>query len=192
MLTKNELRAATIAKRNQLTGFDFDLKSRLVFERAHKIKQFQLAQRVHVYVATGNEVPSMAFIEYALGIGKEVYVPVVVAQNPLLQHVQVFWHTQWHSGAYGIQEPVLNESSVYQNAEYFDSQSAIIVPVVAFDKHCNRLGYGKGYYDRFLSNTQATRLGIAYECQLVPEIPAEVHDVPLHAVATEERLYVRQ
>lgn len=68
----------------------------------------------------------------------------------------------------------------------------IFVPVVAFDSVCHRIGYGGGWYDRFLANQpQALKIGLAYEMQKVQLIPAEAHDVPLDMVVTEKAVYMR-
>ena len=60
----------------------------------------------------------------------------------------------------------------------------IIVPGVAFDRHGNRCGRGKGFYDRFLAKTQATTIAVCFDCQLVDELPVEPHDVPAHYVVS--------
>ena len=66
----------------------------------------------------------------------------------------------------------------------------IIVPAVAYDRQGNRIGRGKGYYDRLLSRTKALRIGVAYDFQLVDEIEAEPHDIPVDIVITETGTYI--
>ncbi|MDE6243728.1 MAG: 5-formyltetrahydrofolate cyclo-ligase, partial [Muribaculaceae bacterium] len=65
----------------------------------------------------------------------------------------------------------------------------IVVPAVAYDRRGNRLGRGKGYYDRLLATTKASKIGVAYEFQVVDDIPAESHDVPVDIVITENGIY---
>ena len=62
----------------------------------------------------------------------------------------------------------------------------IIVPAVAFDRNGNRLGRGKGFYDRLLQTTSATKIGVGYDFQLIEEIPAEPHDIPMDMVITQK------
>ena len=188
-MTKQEIRAAALERRASIDSADRSLWDQLIFERAHKHRAFQIASCVHVYRSTAEEVQTLPFIEYALGIGKEVYVPITPESGADLAHCRVTWRTQWQPGRFGILEPIPESAADVVGAEHFDPTTAVIVPMVAFDKTCHRLGYGKGYYDRFLVQTKAVAIGIAYQCQLVPSIAAEPHDVPLAAIATQECWY---
>jgi 5-formyltetrahydrofolate cyclo-ligase len=96
----------------------------------------------------------------------------------------------WRQGAFGIREPIPDapEDIVTFHA-FFGSETAIIVPLVAFDQTCARIGYGKGYYDRFLAESAAAKIGIAYELQKVQTVPVFEHDIALDAIATQERWY---
>lgn len=188
-MSREELRASLIERRAAIEPADRSLWDQLIFERAHKHRAFQIATRVHVYRSTPEEVQTMPFIEYALGIGKEVYVPITPELGEDLQHCRVSWRTQWTPGRFGILEPVPESEQDLVPAEHFDQSTAVIVPLVAFDKTCHRLGYGKGYYDRFLARAQATPIGVAYQCQLVQDVSAKPHDVALAAIATQECWY---
>ncbi len=174
-----------------------ELADRQVFERAHKLDAFQLATCVHIYRSVGDEVDTWPFLEYAWGIGKTVYVPVSAPEG--LRHVRVTRDTTWRAGAYGIPEPDRSEDervgiqplNLEPDTQTIpETVTLVIVPVVAFDKACNRIGYGKGYYDRFLVATNAMTMGLAYECQKADTIPVEAHDVALSCVATEQRWYI--
>jgi 5-formyltetrahydrofolate cyclo-ligase len=190
-MTKSDLRTTLLDQRSAITPDDRGLWDQMIFERAHKHKAFQNASRVHVYRSFGHEVETTPFIEYAWGIGKDVYVPIVPPGIGVLHHCRVTWHTKWREGAFGIMEPVIEDGqNLVTDPSFFGDDSAIIVPLVGFDRQCHRLGYGKGYYDRFLADTTATAIGIAYEVQRVPSVGAQAHDVPLHCVATNERWYV--
>jgi 5-formyltetrahydrofolate cyclo-ligase len=126
-----------------------------------------------------------ALFEYAWVTGKRTIVPVVVGDD--LVHVEVDKRTTWMTGAFGIREPVEREQVV----DLRDEQGLVVyVPLVAFDTHCHRIGYGKGYYDRLLSSISAVSIGLAYECQRVDTVLHEPHDVQLNCVVTEHRLYV--
>ncbi len=186
-MTKAELRKTALQTRKSITVEQRAHASMVIFERAHKHPAFQLAKRVHVYHATEDEVPTSMLMEYAWSTGKDVFVPVTGSEHRLF-HVHVTRDTQWESGEFGIAVPVDRTKAV--PASSFMESDVVIVPVVAFDSMCNRLGYGRGYYDRFLSQTTAFRLGIAFECQKCPVIPVDETDVPLSAIATEERWYV--
>lgn len=188
-MTKSEIRQQIIDVRSSLLPESRGLSDQLIFERAHKHKVFQRARLVHVYRSTPEEVQSMPFIEYAWAIGKTVAVPRVNRENGRLEHVVVDHHTRWEAGAFGILEPARADGDRSLDDAEFTATDAVIVPLVAFDRDCHRIGYGKGYYDRFLAAIPAVKIGIGYECQRVHAIPHEPHDIQLDAVATEERWY---
>jgi 5-formyltetrahydrofolate cyclo-ligase len=188
-LTKQEIRSAAIERRASIEVQDRGLWDQLIFERAHKHRAFQIASCVHVYRSTAEEVQTMPFIEYAWGIGKEVYVPITPDSGDELLHCRVTWRTRWQAGRFGILEPVVELDEDLVPAEHFGPNTAVIVPLVAFDRTCRRLGYGKGYYDRFLTRARTTAIGIAYQSQLAADVAAEPHDVPLAAIATQECWY---
>lgn len=185
-MTKEELRKEVRKRRDDISAELRSLYNLQIFERAHKHKSFQLARRVHIYCSLPSEVETAPFIEYAWGTGKEVFAPVMSGKSDLV-HVRITPDTQWKVNALGIREPV--GEHVAQHSNCFDEKDCVIVPLVAFDKSCHRLGQGGGFYDRFLAETNARRLGIAYECQRVPEVPILVHDITLDGIATEERWY---
>ncbi len=190
-MTKTEQRQHILTLRSAIDPADRLLWDQLIFERAHKHRAFQLARRVHVYRSVRDEVETLPLIEYAWGIGKDVYVPVVPPGSTTMRHCKVTWRTSWREGSFGILEPDnANPEDYVDDASLFDEHAAIIVPLVGFDRTCNRLGYGKGYYDRFLREARATSIGIAYEVQRAMTIDTGDHDVPLHCVATQERWYV--
>ena len=188
-MTKNEIRETIIAKRKNIAEGDRNLWDQLIFERAHKHNAFQLAHSVHVYCSMPEEVESTPFIEYAWGIGKDVYVPVS-GPNGVLTHCRITWRTQWSTGPFGIREPIPDSpDNIITDHSFFGQGAAIIVPLVAFDQSCARLGYGKGFYDRFLAQATAAKIGVAYELQRVGKVPTVEHDIALDAIATQERWY---
>ena len=186
MKRKAEIRTQALQRRALITPDARQLADRQVFERAHKLDAFQLATNVHIYRSVRDEVDTWPFFEYAWGIGKTVYAPVSTPSG--LHHVLVTRDTSWRPGLYGIPEPVTTDEPI---AETVTSDiTVVIVPVVAFDKSCNRIGYGKGYYDRFLASISTMSMGLAYDCQISEQVPAEAHDVALSCVATDQRWYI--
>ena len=81
-------------------------------------------------------------------------------------------------GSFNILEPTGND---IVNPKIID---LIILPGVAFDKKGNRCGRGKGFYDRFLSNTEAATIAVCFDCQLVESLPVEPHDIPAQNIVT--------
>jgi 5-formyltetrahydrofolate cyclo-ligase len=193
MTSKQSLRSQLIAGREAINSEQRLLFNQLIFERAHKTRAFQLARTVHVYRNLANEVATMPFLEYAWATGKRVVVPCMSTKHPsAMVHVCVTNTTLWQQGALGIDEPTSWLPQEEVHPEEFDATTCILVPLVGFDKACHRLGYGKGLYDAFLAQTTgAVAIGLAYELQRVDgELPREEHDVALHAVVTNERVYL--
>jgi len=89
-------------------------------------------------------------------------------------------------GYMGILEPDIINKALLPVDEY---SGLCIVPGVAFDKNCNRIGYGKGFYDRFFSVYKIKNVGLAFECQIVDKIQSEENDFSLDLVITEENKY---
>ena len=189
-MTKEELRKEALEKRRSIVAEERDVLNMRIFDRAHKVSAFQLAQRVNIYRSMPDEVDTRLFFEYAWGIGKEVYSPFLLLQTTMM-HAPVTRDTVWVQGPLGVLQPQINDPAVLLASEQFDERSAVITPLVAFDAQCNRIGFGKGFYDRFFSVSTAASIGLGYECQRVSTIPANEHDMHLDCIASEERLYRR-
>lgn len=138
---------------------------------------------VHLYTAMllRNEIDTETLAIRLLRTGKQVAVPVMSFENRSLSHFLVTEQTLWRTNRWGVTEPINGEPV---NPDAFE---LIVVPMVAADVRCNRLGYGKGYYDTFLAETKALTVGLCFECCLFDDIPCEPHDVRLNHVITEQR-----
>ena len=134
--TKHELRTKTLEAREALDPDVRSLRDRLIFQRAHKDRVFQLASLVHVYRNSVFEVETTMFIEYAWGIGKEVAVPRVISDTQF-ESVLVTRSTTWERDQFGILNPV---DGTVVPASDFSKQNAAIVPLTCFDQQRNRIG----------------------------------------------------
>ncbi|MCH8487603.1 MAG: 5-formyltetrahydrofolate cyclo-ligase [Candidatus Cyclonatronum sp.] len=139
--------------------------------------------RIHLYSAMllRNEIDTETLAIRLLRAGKEIAVPVMSFESRTLTHFLVDEGTRWATNRWGVSEPL---NGIPVNPDTF---GLIVVPMVAADVHCNRLGYGKGYYDNFLKNTTALKVGLCMECCIFEQIPSEPHDVRLNHVITENR-----
>ena len=141
--------------------------------------RFQTAQIVLMYHSLPDEVDTHAFIEKWCK-QKTVLLPVVIGNELELRLFQNA--NELTTGAFGIAEPT---GKVFTN---FNSIDLAIIPGMAFDRQGNRLGRGKGYYDRLLPKlTNAYKIGICFPYQLVEEVPTEETDVSMHKVITINR-----
>ena len=174
-MDKNTLRKMIQEKRNALSKQEVMQKSKIIEEKTVPF----LKGTVALYKAFQNEVcinNLQAFVsQYAL--------PVTKKKEPLRFYI-CNETTKFKTSSYGIEEPI---DGILCDALQFD---IMVIPIVGFDENCNRLGYGKGYYDAYLKQTNALKIGVAYECQKVDRIPVESYDVPLDMIITESNIYI--
>lgn len=172
-----------LTERNQLSAEERSGCSRAIAEHLWRMPEYLQATALHAYLPIHNEVNTCPLIERAWQEGKTVIVPVVVAGDPELHHRVFLPNTRVVAGQYGILEPATGE--IMSTLKLPRHGMIVLVPLVAFDRQLYRIGYGKGYYDRFLSQIQAVRIGLAYSFQFVEHFEHNQHDVQLDAVVTE-------
>jgi 5-formyltetrahydrofolate cyclo-ligase len=195
-MTKSTQRKQLKARRNQLSKAELDTRSQAIIARILRLPVWNTSQIVHCYCAFGSEVATERVITRAFEAGKRVIVPITPSNAPTLLHAEIFPTTRFIPDSFGIPTPEYDASTIVNPVSVFTPQDCIIVPLLGFDEHCYRLGYGKGHYDRFLAEVfadtpQITTLGLAFECQRVESIITEAHDVPLSIICTEERVVSR-
>lgn len=141
------------------------------------------ARIVGLYANFRGEVPTARLGLLLCRAGKSVAFPAVARAERRLVFRRVVHRRQLAAGTYGIREPLPDCPPVAPRA-----LDLVVVPGVGFDRRGYRLGYGAGYYDRFLRTLRPDcfKVGLAYACQVVPILPAEAHDLRLDAVVTEE------
>jgi 5-formyltetrahydrofolate cyclo-ligase len=158
-----------------------------------------MASALHIYSSFGDEFPTDALRRAAFAEGKRVFAPVTPPDgSPYLFHVEIFPDTRFIPDSFGIPTPVSAAGAAPLALEELLCTAApdlVITPLLGFDAALHRIGYGKGYYDRFLSELRRRSLppgapfivGVAfYEAQFWnAPLPAEAHDVPMDCVATE-------
>ena len=176
--------------RNTIKEMRLALKKEEVKERSEacvsKVLQFPElieAKTVCVYMPTGNEIDTTEIIRYCKENGKRLAAPRV--NGDTMEFYYFTDETDMEQGAYDIWEPTGTEAVE-------DEESLVIMPGVAFDLSCNRIGYGKGYYDRYLSaHPRMKKVALAYDFQIVGRIKREVHDVRPDVVVTESRVIMK-
>jgi 5-formyltetrahydrofolate cyclo-ligase len=140
---------------------------------------------IHCYLAFRSEATTAQLIEQLIGRGIKVIVPWVESDGELSHH-QLLSLDGLSEGPYGLPHPSRNE---FQET---DSIEAVMLPLSAFDRAGNRLGYGKGFYDRFLQKLPAKtrRIGLAFAIQEAEHIPAMDHDQKLDMIVTENEIII--
>ena len=177
---KAELRAALLEARGAILPAVRETLSAAICGRALVLPVFRAAGTVHAYVGVASEVRTLPLLEAAWGAGKRVVCPRIGIgarlEGRLVRSVE-----DLVAGPRGLREPDPDTTALVP-AEEID---LVVVPAVGFDRHGARLGFGGGYYDRFLSTTDASRLGLAFSLQIVDRIPQGPGDEPVHWIVTE-------
>ena len=130
------------------------------------------------YIAMSGEVETKEMIQKAKKLGKIIAVPVCVKNRTSLRPALFVSHAHLRKGPYGVSEPAVNRFIDLKDLDL------VITPGVAFDKKGNRLGSGKGYYDRFLSKIpkDTPSIGLAYSLQILPAVPTNSSDISVTKV----------
>jgi 5-formyltetrahydrofolate cyclo-ligase len=185
MNMKDILRKSILKKRNALSASEVLEKSTRIKKRIFEMELFKNAQNILFYVSYGNEVYTHNMIKESFMLGKRVVVPKSISDdNSLTLSILNNWNNL-ELGEYNILEP--RKDSI----EEIDigSIDLIIVPGVVFDKEGNRIGHGKGYYDRLLKDYQdIPTIGLAFGFQIVEYIISEKHDKKIDIIITEDRI----
>jgi len=178
MLTKAQIRSKILLKLKTQKEEDRNRKSKLIQDKLLRNKVFRKAKIVMFYIAFGGEVNTEEMIREAKKIGKLICVPICRKDKEIMQPAILEDHAKLKVGPYGVWEPV---AETLVKPEDLD---LVITPGLAFDKKGNRLGRGKGYYDRFLSklSDRAPSIGLAFDFQILPLIPTTSHDVSVNKV----------
>lgn len=185
--TRQKTRKQVLAKRDQLQAAERHEKSRAIEEKLWRLFEMENWKTLFVYVSFRSEVETLGLIQRCLEHGLRVAVPLVDHSNSTMIPLQVNDPDRdLKPGYYSIPEPDPLKASRIDGKEI----DAVILPGSVFDTEGGRLGYGGGYYDRFLVNDapQACRIGLAFELQIVPVVPLEPHDQRLDYLVTEKRI----
>jgi len=190
ILNRNQLRKKILAARDQLSPVKQIKKSARITEKLLTIKKVQKAGIFFVYMNFRSEVQTMDMINNCLNQGKIITIPLTQVNRLGLLAVRITDpQRQVKPGYCSIPEP---DSSLLPGAVFAPGMiEVVIVPGSVFDRSGGRLGYGGGYYDRFLDQEahEALRIGLAYNLQLVEQVPVEPHDQFMDFIVTERKIY---
>ena len=179
-MEKTAIRHKIKELRRMLTELEKESAAAEVFARLEKTAAVVLADRILMYHSLPDELSTRTFLK-KWGSRKHFYLPRV---NGVNLEILPYEESRLELGAFHIEEPTGDNIADPEEIEL------VVVPAVAYDRRGNRLGRGKGFYDRFLASTKATKIGVGYEFQLLDEIPAEAHDVPMDMVITQNTTVV--
>lgn len=179
-MEKSEIRRKIKAMRSMLLESEKMAAADEVFARLEQTAAFLMADRILMYHSLPDELSTRAFLDKWKN-RKHFYLPRV---NGVNLEILPYDETRLELGAFHIEEPT-GSTTVDP-----DEIELIVVPGVAYDKNGNRLGRGKGFYDRLLAETGATKVGVGYEFQIFDSIPTEPHDVKMDMVISQSGWHI--
>lgn len=180
---KNLIRKQMKQLRADMTRTERFEKSMQIFEKLITVPEFKRADRIYTYVSMDNEIDTIMLINYSLSIEKRVFVPRVSGKD--MEFYEISDISELSPGYMGIYEPDINGKEPDYSRTGF-----MCMPGLAFDRSYNRIGYGGGFYDRYLSvENKLYKAALAYEAQLLESIPAQDGDVRPDMIVTEESIY---
>ena len=185
MEEKKRLRKQILALRDAMPADEREEKSRRIAEMLVSMPLYDGTDILLTYVNYQSEVDTTDLVNKALADGKRVFAPKVSGET--MEFYQLTGMEDLQEGYKGIREPVCGKMF---DAETVKGQMLMLMPGAVFDEECHRIGYGKGFYDRLLTQISATKIGVAYHFQIVDDIPVEPHDVPVDMVITDKAVII--
>ncbi|MDD7220184.1 MAG: 5-formyltetrahydrofolate cyclo-ligase [Clostridia bacterium] len=180
MDTKREIRKKVFSLRAECSEEEIDKMSREITEKVISLNVFKQAERILAYADYNHEVKTGYLIEEAWKAGKEVAVPKVVGKDMVFYKLTDF--SQLEPGYYNIPEPASGEIIQWTDA-------LMIMPGVAFDRRNHRVGYGGGFYDRYLEkHPDLKRIAVGFSFQVFPGVPTEPTDICPQILVTENEI----
>lgn len=152
-----------------------------IFNKIIKSEAYKRAETIFIYVSFSGEVDTHRLIEYALKDNKVVCIPKVISKKDGMKAVQINSLKELTEGLYGILEP-----SSFQKEVSKDKIDLVFMPGVAFDMNGGRVGYGGGFYDKFLKEVSkdTIKIALAYDFQILNKVPIEPHDEKVNGIIT--------
>ena len=186
-MNKKELRATYMKKRSGLSEKDVKYMSQSIENSLFNLSIYKNSSFIMTYVNFGSEVITEEIIRSSLNQGKKIGVPITIPETrKLLVSELRDYDRELELGVYNILTP----KSEYIREINPSKIDLVLVPGVAFDKNGYRIGYGGGYYDRFLCklSNKAVTIALAFSIQLIDSVPKGIYDLPVDYVLTEKGL----
>lgn len=177
-MDKSDIRRKIKNLRMMLLEREKETAAEEVFSQLEKTAAFIMAENILMYHSLPDELQTIKFLK-KWHDRKRFFLPRV---NGVNLDILPYEESRLELGSFHIEEPTGDNVADVNDIEL------MIIPAVAFDRKGNRLGRGKGFYDRLLSSSRATKIGVGYEFQLFDSIPSEAHDVPMDMIITQKTI----
>ena len=182
MKSKQDIRKQIEAKRQVLEPRWLATANEQIVENFQTLEAFETAGMIALYKAIGGEVDLELLFSACWNAGKRTCIPIFNTESKIYEMAEVTAETHYSTGHYGIREPLT--PALFPMAEV----DLVAVPGVAFDRNGNRLGRGGGYYDRLLNGFSGVAAAVAFDFQILLQIPYEPHDKPVTLLVSETKI----
>lgn len=180
-MNKEDARRRSRAQKSMLTDRERRQAAIDVFEQLEQLAAFMMADRILMYHSLPDELSTLDFLE-RWHDRKKFFLPRV---NGVNLDLLPYDRSRLRLGAFHIEEPTGDDIADIADMEL------MVIPAMAYDSHGNRVGRGKGFYDRLLARSKAVKVGVAFDCQMVDDIETDPFDQPVDIVITQSRTYFR-
>ena len=157
-----------------------EINSRKIHANIKRISDFRLATKIGLYYPAGSEVLTQRMIQEAISNGLTVCLPRIVGERLEFRKINDF--SSLEPGIFDIMEPK-------DNCPVAERMEVLVIPAVGISVDRHRIGYGRGFYDRYLENNNIVKIALCFQKQIVRAMPYEEHDVKMDYAVTEERIY---
>ncbi len=180
MNAKEDLRRRFLLQRDSIDKRERRRLSEMIQERVISLDEFRSCKSIGNYSAIGSEVDTSMIARYSLMQGKSLAYPKIIDSSTMEFRLVRDTSLDLVVGRYSILEPLYS-------CEYIEPE-LLIIPAIVWDEEGYRIGYGKGYYDRYLAIHDAISIGLAYDFQVLSSIPRTSNDVKVDMIITEKRI----
>lgn len=184
-MNKKSIRKEILKIRDNLDREEKEYMDSIIESRFINSDQYIHAGKIFIYISYSSEINTKNIILKAIKDGKKIYVPRTEVKNKNMDAVNIISFDKLVSNVYGILEPSKEENFIDPN-----ELDLIVVPGVAFDRKKGRMGYGAGYYDRYLKkidkrySKKISKIALAYDFQIIDEVPMHENDMPVDYIIT--------
>lgn len=180
-MNKNEIRKKMLDIRNNMDEHEKQEKDNKLFINIINSSEYKESTNIFLFVSYNFEVDTHKLINYSLEHGKRIFVPKIISKKDGMKVIEIRRFSDLKKGKYGILEPCEDECV---KPEAID---VVFVPGLAFDKDGGRLGYGAGFYDRYLKllKKSTPKIGLCYSFQVTENVPMEEYDVRIDGIITD-------
>lgn len=183
-MEKKELRQQFKKQLSSIDKCTFEQYSYLIAKQLVQLQEFKEANTIAITLSRFPEVDTWQIIRNGWQLGKRIVVPKCFPQTKEMVFKEITSFTQLESVYFGLFEPIEGQTIEVPKAEL----DLIIVPGMAFTSDGYRLGFGGGYYDRYLQDFKGTTISLAFSSQIHNNLPIENHDIPVKTIITENHI----